>query len=270
MGIEGIREPSANDEIHITAKSESIWDDEPLCLSLKDARRLLGRSLHILVENARNDGKFIETMIKRVLGESFWEPLEKAFENRWILTENGGGIGEMKMIVDSLIDDPVASIRTCAVFDSDAPKPNSPSTASETLQERCKECGVDHHQLNRRAIENYLSRKALEASVDLLSGSDKSHLRKVVSAFSNMNRDQRHHFRMKTGFADDEVCDPPQLFEDVSKEDRICLNQGFGSQIGDLFYEKESKIWNSWIKKDYSKEDKDEIIEIYNLISTKI
>ena len=271
MGVEeGIGEVGVKDEIYITAEGESVWGDEPPRLSLQDAWLLLDRSLHILVENGRNDGKFLETMFKRLLGRSYWKPVKKALDHEWIHIENGGGIGEMKKVVDSLIDDPVGSTRTCAVFDSDAPEPQKPSDASEALREKCEECSLDHHQLQRRAIENYLSREALKASAEFLSEPAKSDRREVADTFSGMNRGQRHHFHMKKGFSEDEVDEPPIPFHTLDKKDREYLKRAFGSDIGDLFYEEDFEISDVWLLKDFRKSDRDEFVKIQHMISRKI
>lgn len=271
MGVkEGIQESKEKEEIYVTADSTSVWKSNPPRLCLQDAWRLLTKSLHILVENGRNDGKFLETMFKRLLGPSYWKPVRNALQNDWIHIENGGGIGEMKKMVGSLVGDAVGSTRTCVIFDSDAQEPEKPSTASEALREKCEECSLDYHQLQRRAIENYLPRDALKASVELLSEPTKSSRRSVVNTFSRMNRVQRHHFHMKKGFSDEEITDPPSVFDSLDKEDRVCLKNGFGSDVGDLFYEDDFPICSEWLEKDYTKSDKQEFMEIYSIVTAKI
>jgi hypothetical protein len=271
MGIEeGLAEPLSRESIHVVAGSNSHWEASPPEISTKDAIKLLSKSLHLLVENSRSDGQFVKTMIKRILGKSYWRPLKKALDNHWIHVENGGGVGNMKKIISDIADDPIRRKRTSAVFDSDAPAPGEPSEKSEALKEKCKEHGIDFQQLKRRAIENYLPRKALKASVDC-GGETPNTDRNVVDTFCGMSREQRHHFHMKNGFEDDEIYEsPPNLFSNLEEGDRITLRNGLNSDIADIFCEEEFEIDKEWIEVDYTKKDKKEFEKIYGIIVHKI
>lgn len=278
MGIAALSEAKTKDEIEVVSGKESNWSGSTPQLTVEDARRLLGRSLHLLVENARNDRQFLETMGRRLLGPEYWEPLQEAVNEQWLHYEHGGGIGSMKNAVEELADDPVAGIRTWVMFDSDAPKPGKPSEQSESLLEACEQCEVDHHQLRRRAIENYLPQSALEASAQSVSGRSKTARREAAAAFAEMNQEQRNHFDMKKGFrrAGDEseepgeVEEPPDFFDDVPLDDRKTLAGGFGKKIGDLFHDSNQPGWEHWLQEEFAPQEKDEFIEIYETIYRKL
>lgn len=271
MGIEeGVGGSRARDSVNVIAGNESDWNENPPRLTIKDAQELLSRSLHLLVENSRSDGNFIKTMIKRILGPSYWKPLKKAIDNYWLHIENGGGVVNMKKIIDNIGNDPIGRKRTSAIFDSDAPAPGEPSEASKALREKCREYEIDCQQLKRRAIENYLPREALRASVNCGAEIPNPN-QEMVDTFCDLSREQRHYFHMKKGFEDEEISEnPPSLFETLKEEERLRLKDGFGKEIANIFREDEFEIEKSWIEKDYQREDKREFEEIFNIIVSKI
>jgi hypothetical protein len=53
-----------------------------------------------------------------------------------------------------------------------------------------------------------------------------------------MEKTQRHHFNMKSGFAGDEARQDGtagHLYDGVSATDKAALAQGFGQQVGSMF-----------------------------------
>lgn len=278
LGQEALVEGKPKEEIEVTSREESDWNASPPQLTVQDARRLLDRSLHLLVENARNDRQFLKTIFKRLLGADYWRPLRKAIDEKWIHYEHGGGLGSMKNAIAENADDPVDRLRTWVMFDSDAPKLGAPSRQSEALRKLCEDKNIDHHQLQRRAIENYLPIGALRASTSSISGPAKTKRRQKVEAFDNLSRDQQHHFNLKRGFrkkrqGDEEpgeVENPPEFFEDVSLDDRQILAGGFGGNIADLFYESNTPGWSDWLQNGINDVEKSEFFEIYDEIYQKL
>ena len=269
VGVEDLDESKSKDEIDVIDAKASNWGSSPPKLTVEDARRLLDRSLHLLIENARNDRKFLEAMCKRLLGTEYWEPIQKAVDEKWLHYEHGGGIGSMKNAVEQLANDHISKMRTWVMFDSDAPRPDEPSAQSQALSDVCEEHSIEHHQLRRRTIENYLPQRALEASAELLRGTAKSARRRAAWAFAEMSRAQQHHFRMKKGFAA-EINDLPEFYADIPQEDRLALADGFGKDIGELFYRSDQQGWESWLESEFTKREKDEFIEIADTIYRKL
>jgi hypothetical protein len=267
---EALSENRAKDEIEVASIAVSDWESDPPRLTVSDARVLLGHSLHLLVENALNDAAFLKTMFRRLLGTEYWEPLEEAFEQKWARFEHGGGLGDMKNRVEELEERPIERLRTWVMFDSDAPEPGRPSDDSENLREACENCALDHHQLRRRAMENYLPQKALHGGVDVRTDNSVTVDRRTAEAYSEMTREQRHHYHMKSGFSEDQVDEPPDLFEDVDLQNHRRLQGGFGSDIGDLFEERNFPLQSSWFRDEYAGDDQAEFEKMYDQIYRKL
>lgn len=141
------------------------------------------------------------------------------------------------------------SLRLWALFDSDAREPGRPSASSEAILHACKQRQVAHHRLRRRAIENYLPVKALEAWAHL--GGDRTRRttrRKAVAAFAAMQPEHRHHYNMKAGFEKDRPTGIPPFFE--SYADHPDLQKGFSGSIADLFHQEDFAILEDWMEKD--------------------
>jgi hypothetical protein len=267
---EALSDNRSKDEIEVVPGAQSNWDSDPPRLTVSDAQRFLGYSLHLLVENSVNDAAFLKTMFRRLLGTEYSEPLEKAFEQKWARFEHGGGLGDMKNRVEKLEERPIERSRTWVMFDSDAPEPGRPSDDSEALREACENCALDHHQLRRRAMENYLPRKALHSGANVRTENSVTVDRRAAEAYSEMTREQRHHYHMKSGFSEDQVDEPPELFEDVDLQNRRRLQGGFGSDIGDLFEERNFPLQTSWFRDEYSGEDEAEFEKMYDQIYRKL
>ncbi len=128
------------------------------------------------------------------------------------------------------------NLRTAAIFDSDARQPGVASReGSNLLASICAEL-VHFHQLRRRAIENYLTRNALQGWA--YGSSSQRRLRgKLYSAFVELSAEQRNHFNMKRGFAGDlsNAEAAGSLYSQLTPQLRRNLEHGFGTDIEELF-----------------------------------
>jgi hypothetical protein len=207
------------------------WEGDPPRATLADALVLLNKPFSVLLENWKSDFAFLLAMAKPEQ-RSF---LERMKHKKWLHAENGGGLQDMERRVQELKTDPVERLTLWVLFDSDARRRGAPSPASKKLHVACGK-RVPFHQLERRTIESYVTRAALEAWGARWSMDDR------VSAFYEMPEDdQRYFFNMKGGFQKDQkdvnsgvaedLYGPPRLDPAI----RARLTQGFGSNLRNVF-----------------------------------
>lgn len=184
--------------------------DLPLC----EALILLEERLHLLVENARNDGAFLRALCPHT--HLAW--LNDAEAAGWLEFANGGGNSEIGMLPATLAAEPGTSAaplkqaRACGRFvalidsDEDKDKPNQPSRASDAILRAWRSRGMVAHRLRRRAAENYLPRAALELWVNTSSageatqGGAREARQRKLDAFFAQPPEARHHTRMRAHF----------------------------------------------------------------------
>ncbi len=201
--VENARRPRAL--TIVVRPGESRWRERPNKgprVSVADALALARAPLTILVENRRNDGRFL-SRLAITLPEAQRTLFEDAVTRGWIVFEQGGGLPEVQHLLDDLdarADDPVLCPcgtrfevrrwRMAVVVDRDSfeikrprsilkanwtapPRdPTRPSAVSSEVVRRASIVLPDWegrdaaHQLCRRAIENYLPLRTLRAWVD--------------------------------------------------------------------------------------------------------
>lgn len=189
----------------VVRPGSSRWREEPTKgprVSVDDALALVRSPLYVLVENRRNDGRFL-ARFAITLPDAQRKLFEEAVAHGWIAFEQGGGLSEVKCLLDDLdapSTDPVLCPqgprrevrrwRLTVVVDRDSlevKRPRSipkdrwvapprdaskPSKVSSDLLLRALSVLPDWegrpgaHQLLRRAIENYVPLRSLRAWVD--------------------------------------------------------------------------------------------------------
>jgi hypothetical protein len=235
--------------LRIGEASQSDWSSVPPRMPMEPALGLLRKPLRLLVENRQNDGAFL----RRVIPEPWRRKLLRSMDNGWVEIAHGGGSDMRSQISASTQEE---ALRLWALFDSDAREPGRPSPASEELRGVCLEKQVPHHRLQRRAIENYLPVKALEAWVHISRGSMRTSRRKAVAAFASMPAAHRHHYNMKGGFERDRR-DPsagiPELYGELAEHKD--LQSGFATDIAVLFQERDFRIREEWLAKDGNQQE---------------
>lgn len=259
---EGIRADSGTGhDIHIRIEpvAAPMFEHTIPRLPLKDALSLMQRPLALLVENRRNDGAFL----RRVATGRWRREVEHVLHNEWATFEHGGGLENMKRRVDGTANEPRDRLRLWVLFDSDAREPETPSTPSEALRARCIERDVEHHQLARRAMENYLPVPVLIRSADSLRGPLKTRRRKVAQALQRMPGAQRHCYNMKGGFSGDRGKDgktpvPAHFAEFAQHPD---LQDGFGRNIGELFGNTDMLFEERWFVSDGQTDETDRVVQ---------
>lgn len=215
-------------EIRVELIPAPIWDmeDKPPVMPLGVALELARRPLVILLEDFQNDREFLHRMAPSDYKASF----DKALHNRWLIVDNGGGIDSMTRRIKALKGTPGEHLRLWVMFDSDRQTPDASSPQSAKLKNQCKAQKVAHHQLRRRAIENYLPREALD-KYTLGQGALK---RGTFKAYFEMKPSQRHCYHLKGGFKKDrgDTNKPlPEHFE--NHRDEPALQEGFGANVWD-------------------------------------
>ncbi len=230
--------------IRITATQAPDWKCEPPRIPIEPALKILSSRLRLMVENATNDGAFIRAMAP----EPWRKRLQEALDRGWAEFDNGGGLSVMLSRVEELARTDEGPLRTWVMFDSDAREPGCPSSDSEDLRHACRRARVAHHQLSRRASENYLPLKAISAWVCLFRRAERTKRRQSLEAFSKMTPEQRHHYNMRGGFRRDRKTQIPEFFGAFSGNKH--LQDGFGDSIRDLFRQDDLRIRDDWLVKD--------------------
>ena len=263
------RELSARRVAHIIEVVPQALRDHganPPRLAVADAVRLLREPLRVMVENGRNDGAMLRALatIDPDLA-AHWDVL---LRDRHVELDHGGGLPEMhERLRDRLRDDPLQRLRYFALFDSDAVAPDTPSAPSCALRDWCRPRNrplrVGHHQLQRRAAENYLPPPALtrwsEAQAD--------QIRRRGRAWSKLSPPQRHHYAMRDGLKKD-AGDPKaeSLFASLEAGQRTILREGFGRAVRDLF-DARNPDWARWMRLD---EQADEVRALFGEILARV
>ncbi len=181
----------------------------------------------------------------------------KLLEQGWVKLGHGGGLPEMKTQIKGISRG--EALRTYALFDSDARRPGEASVQSEDLRRTCGRCGVSHHQLKRRSIENYLPVKALLAWAFSGPKHSREARRKTAESFAKMEETQRHHFNLKGGFEKDRHHGIPSFYGE--HENDPWLRNGFGEAIGSLFHERDFPIREDWLVRDGQRQETTEILQ---------
>lgn len=217
------REPSRR-RVHVALSPKPDWNGEIPILSPKDAVRLVNKPFSIVLENRVTDRDFL-LAVARPRERKRIRDLE---EDGLLQFENGGGLGTMIQALRSELETcPDLQLRKFYLFDSDARRPNAPSETSERLRQLCGS-RIPHHQLDRRAIENYLPPDSLRGWV-FESSKRRKEKGRLVATFAGLDRPQQHHFNLKSGFTRES---PSDVFAGT---DTSNLERGFGDDIAKLF-----------------------------------
>lgn len=222
--------------LRVSLTAQPRWE-RPTVLTLQDALRVLESPLRVLVENQRRDGAFLAAIGFRYRRR--WADLQQG----GVELRHGGGVTEMSEQVRACGPGTIDRLRTFVIFDSDALAPGQPSAQSQRLRKECEELKIPHHQLMRRAAENYLPPPALAEKTTRRGREQQDLFLEAAQAFGRLEPAQRHHFNMKAGFQGDDKNsrrhEADQLFANVADEIRRPLARGFGRDVGDLFADPE-------------------------------
>jgi hypothetical protein len=211
--------PGANQSnvVRLTvAPGKDRWREATLTPST--AAELLRRPLKLLLENRRNDLRFLLRMAE----PADRSRLEKALRLGWVEPEMGGGLSELKKRLEALREpsstsERIALARLWVMFDRDASSKDRscPSEISGATCEICRALDVPwplaHHQLARRSIESYVPAKTFGAwwPEQVESHHKKQERRRRVEKLlrpeheGGLRREARHAFNFKNGLRGD-------------------------------------------------------------------
>lgn len=225
------QEPSFH-EIHVVAAGESTWSAAPPSLTVEDALDLLQRPYRILVENGFSDRAFLFSMCDRPTREF----LAERSAREWVEVEHCGGNDHLGKRAREVRNSVAARMRCSALFDGDGLRPGRPSAESNAIRDLCYP-DVHHHQLERRAIENYLPKSALERWCKQAQGRARLERSAQVEALFALREEQRAHYNMKEGFEKDvpNAHRAGPLWDDVQGEARRLLDKGLDKHIAQLY-----------------------------------
>jgi hypothetical protein len=238
----GAREPHIVVERQGSPEWPDSFDQGPARLPLPLAKAFVLRPLRLLLENGRNDWSFLN----KVVPPSWKARWDLAISKGWIEEHNGGGISEMRRIIEErLAMDHVRRLRTWAMFDSDGERAGDASKDSKDTRAACEDWSIAFHPLRRRAIENYIPRETLKDWV--LRRHHKSTRDEMLArlrAYCKLPTDeQRHYFDMKKGFHEQIA---QHVWSDAEKSgdgthkvyaiaEAALLGDGFGPERDQLF-----------------------------------
>lgn len=195
-------------------------------ITLDFTKTYLIKPLKILVENKISDASFVETCLK-YFAELDHEP-EYEFEN-------GGGSG-----CNALAEHAQGKNRVVCIIDSDEStpgnKPDDKVKYHEKLIKTCETFGYTLHILQKREMENYLPRTALDSHL-VATG---KHFACKDHAYFTLSPEQQDHFDMKLGLQKRHVvnddfwsCFHEQAASATSDKSQIV--KGFGEDVWTAF-----------------------------------
>lgn len=180
-------------------------------LTIELANRVLARPLKVLLENRQNDWDFLIHMVPA----AHRHLLERAKADGRLEPEQGGGLTELKKRLEALASptseqDWIERLRIWVMFDRDAhpedrARPSELSGEVLDLVSKMKAPWTPgHHQLSRRAIENYIPNATLNGW--WLSQGPVSERRGRAQALAELRKlrvSAAHQFNMKRGLLGD-------------------------------------------------------------------
>jgi hypothetical protein len=231
-----------------------------LVLALEPALRFLRSPFLVLVEDRDADRAFVFAMAKPEWRERLGE-----LEGRGSLHfEHGGGITRMRDTVRDVARDIADRTRYWVLFDSDSLAPGRRSTDADKLVQACRD-RVEFHCLERRAIENYIPMAALLHWAEHAAPGNRDSMKRTARAFRNLQPSQRHHYKMRRGFAGDagrdDAANAATLFDDLEPGVRQTLQGGFGGEVSEVLSWHGWSAWDSWQSSEPDREETSRMIE---------
>jgi hypothetical protein len=155
---------------------------DPMHVDPATALALLARPLRVILENGRNDRSFVLAFADKAVRRAIVEA-ERA---GWLVFETAGGIGELKLRVESLEEackdsaGQVDLMRAMVLCDSDAREPGVPSPEAQGIKQNLEKIASAFRRtstyfgrvLVRRAAENYAPTSAVLKWASKIFGAD--------------------------------------------------------------------------------------------------
>lgn len=235
-----VREPPAR-TLRVADVAQPDWSSPTPRLPLGDAVDLLRKPLRVLIEGV-ND----ETFLRSVVPQAYRGRFEAWLKQEVLKLEHRGGLENLQHVVKQECREPNRRLRLFVLFDSDARKSGKPSSQSRELARTCQRRSLAHHQLQRRAIENYIPKPALERWLRGSRSRDFDRwLPKLQALFhQRVTNEQRHHYNMKSGLQGDrnggELAD---IYDGLDESIAAELESGFGGDVARAFEESIPGAW---------------------------
>lgn len=160
----------------------------PIKMRLRTAEAIFSQSIKIGLKNTRNDFAFLLS----VLPKKFREALKSLYDNGQVEVF-GGGIGELKKLIEAKSQNQNFKIISWVLFDSDSTYPGHVQQSTTDIIQVCQENNISYHCLERRMIENYISQEIY------LEAHENRHNQQSENIYK-LNEEQRKYFNFKIGF----------------------------------------------------------------------
>lgn len=263
--------------VHVADIPAPSWKDRRLPVEV--ALKLARRPLTLLLENSRNERAFLRVVTR--LRKDF--DLEALQQKGVVDCRTHGGIDENRKWLETYGQDPELALRCWVMCDSDARRPwkraadgtTSPDLGrgAKAMDECCKQRGLRLHILERRFIESYLPPPAIQSWSSLKPARLHEHVpfppserEAKYEALTRLRPEQRHHYNMKKGFAQDKKDSEHEkkvgdLYTAVEQAVLDVLHDGIDENIADLFHEEDFRIHKPWITQDGQTAEVDKIVD---------
>ena len=196
------------------SQGASNWffsENNEIVIPLTIAHRYLKQPLSIVVENSRADGAFLKQYID-VLDTDLAARISSP--DSGISIFHAGGKAEMAMQLEVWLGEstsPNYPKRMLLIFDSDAKFSGHTTSDTNKLARLCETQRIPFHVLHRRAIENYVTDKCLQAYADYAPD-----LSDAVAFIIGLDPDQRYYYPFKVGCpVDSEIPQQRLLYENT-------------------------------------------------------
>lgn len=210
--------------------TESVWNGN-VTLTLDDACMVLDHVIMVGLENSRNDRDFLLTLLPLRSRERFLA-LVKTGRLTFI---GGGGNGELKVQLIEKVEDPSFRLLSWIMFDNDARFPGHLPLPTEELIRVCTDHDLTFHCLERRCVENYITRQIYNLAFPGVIGAK-------VEAIFGLSPEQSKYFNFKKGFSNSREEDNA-LYSNLSGPQKTALSKGFGDKLA-------SEVYNTEIRQD--------------------
>ena len=201
---------------HDIAKSE--WDGQ-VVLTLDDACMVLDHVIMVGLENSRNDRDFLLTLLPLKSRNRFMS----LFKKGRLAFVGGGGNGELKVQLIERVEEPSFKLLSWIMFDNDSRHPGHMPQATQELIEVCTENNLTFHCLERRCVENYITREIYNLVFPGVVG------QKVDSIFG-LSLEQTKYFNFKKGFSNSKEEDNA-LYDNLTSAQKKALSKGFNDKL---------------------------------------
>ncbi|HYO59336.1 hypothetical protein [Archangium sp.] len=233
--------------VRVADVEDAEWEGTVPRLPLRGAIALLRKPLRVLIEGI-NDEAFLHATVPHFYRARF----EDWSKRELLKVEHRGGLQNLHHALEQECQVRERRLRLFVLFDSDARKRGEPHPESRKVARFCERKTLTHHQLQRRAIDNYVPPPALERWLK------RNHSREFdgkwlprLQSFRLLTEEQRHHYNMKRGLRGDRegsgLADIFARFIDEKPDQAALLEEGFSPAVAESFQE---RIPDAWLAQD--------------------